>query len=649
MKNFGKLTEIVLIVAVIVCSMAGCDSSPEEQTHVTGVSLNKTTTILTVGGSETLLANVIPSNADNKSVTWSSSNSAIASVSQGGTVTGVAAGSATITVRTADGGFTSSCAVTVNTSSVSVDPIKPDFTPLYFYVDENGDFSETDAGRTVVAANDQTGVVLYSDDIESDVDRVGFSFEDKTIIFYFEKNNDFPASVVLSDSEDSYYGSFSPYDLVSQNYGLSVEHGEDKLAWSNIALNKGKISQYKDDPEFTASQNLRMRNIHTAMSVYISLYDFLLKNGTLQARSILSLAGKVASFFSPTVDNIFNELLNVFKGGDLVEAVGNIILELTGANTIFGAVDYILSVISIPVTGVSLSKTNVSLVIGSTETLTPIITPSNATNQNITWSSSNPDVARVSTGGTVTGVGVGTATITVTTVDGDKKANCTVNVTGNIVGSGTEENPYQLTENIWADGSITSSANGSAVWYSINVTNGNKYYIWFNDGDDGNGTKTLDILVSFGSGSGSLSEERDSGWTIPGSFTAGSSGTRKIRVIPYYIGNTGTYAIAYTTSSTRPGSSVLSPLTPTNVTGHINNFGTVTLSWDAVPGATSYNIYRGIIRNGSLWAAFKLYQSGVTRTGYIDSEYPITYGTYFVYRVTAVNSYGESGMSVSVP
>jgi len=525
-----------------------------------------------------------------------------------------------------------------------------DFTPTYFYVDSDGNFTETDSGRTVLVADDKAEVIFYSDDIASDVDRVGFAFEDKSIILYFEKNNDFPTSIVLSDSEDSYYGFFTPYDLVSQNYGLSIEHGEDKLIWTNIALNKDKILQYKDDPEFTASQNLRMRNIHTVMSIYISLDDFLVQNGTLQARSLF---GKVLSFFPVVGDvvNVVKVVVNVVSGGDLKEAVAEKILgELVpGVNTIFGAVDYILAVISTPVTGVSLNKTTVSLVIGSTETLTPIIKPPNATNQNITWRSSNPDVARVSTGGTVTGVGVGTATITVTTVDGDKKAICTVNVTGNIVGSGTEANPYQLTENIWVDGSITTSANGSAVWYSFNVTSENTYYIWFNDGYDGDGTKTLDITVNIVSSNGSFLGERDSGWSIPVGFTAGSSGTRKLRVIPYENGDTGTYAIAYTANSTRPGSSGLSPLTPTNVTGSRNNYGTVTMSWDAVPGATSYNIYHAIIRDGSLWSPFTLYVSGVTKTTYITSEYLTTSGAYYIYKVTAVNSYGESGMSIFVP
>ena len=55
-----------------------------------------------------------PADATNKNVTWSSDNEAAATVSSTGLVTAVAAGSATITVTTEDGGFTDTCAVTVN-------------------------------------------------------------------------------------------------------------------------------------------------------------------------------------------------------------------------------------------------------------------------------------------------------------------------------------------------------------------------------------------------------------------------------------------------------------------------------------------------------------------------------------------------------
>ena len=78
--------------------------TPENQNvEVTGISLNKNSLGLIIGNSDTLTANITPSNATNKSVTWSSSNSSIISVDNSGKVTAKAIGSATITAKTANG------------------------------------------------------------------------------------------------------------------------------------------------------------------------------------------------------------------------------------------------------------------------------------------------------------------------------------------------------------------------------------------------------------------------------------------------------------------------------------------------------------------------------------------------------------------
>ena len=80
---------------------------------VTGVSLDKTSVTLNTTDTYTLIVNVDPIDASNKSVTWSSSDAAIATVDEKGVVTGIKAGTATITVTTVDGDFTATCAVTV--------------------------------------------------------------------------------------------------------------------------------------------------------------------------------------------------------------------------------------------------------------------------------------------------------------------------------------------------------------------------------------------------------------------------------------------------------------------------------------------------------------------------------------------------------
>jgi uncharacterized protein YjdB len=118
----------------VVVSAGGYSADTDKLTvsvvSVTGVTLDKTSASLSVGGTETLTAAITPANATNKNVTWSSSAPAVATVNASGLVTAVAAGSATITVTTADGNKTATCAVTVTATSVPVTGVTLDKTAL---------------------------------------------------------------------------------------------------------------------------------------------------------------------------------------------------------------------------------------------------------------------------------------------------------------------------------------------------------------------------------------------------------------------------------------------------------------------------------------------------------------------------------------
>ena len=82
------------------------------------------------------------------------------------------------------------------------------------------------------------------------------------------------------------------------------------------------------------------------------------------------------------------------------------------------------------VSDITLNKTSASLTVGQTLQLTPTISPSNATNKSVTWTSSNSSVASVSGSGMVTAKATGTATITCKANDGSgKQATCTITVT----------------------------------------------------------------------------------------------------------------------------------------------------------------------------------------------------------------------------
>ena len=86
---------------------------PSEPVDPTEVTLNQKTASVAVGATKQLTATVLPENADDKSVTWTSSNITVAQVDDKGLVTAVKEGTATITVKTVNG-LEATCAVTVN-------------------------------------------------------------------------------------------------------------------------------------------------------------------------------------------------------------------------------------------------------------------------------------------------------------------------------------------------------------------------------------------------------------------------------------------------------------------------------------------------------------------------------------------------------
>jgi transglutaminase/protease-like cytokinesis protein 3 len=132
---------------------------------------------------------------------------------------------------------------------------------------------------------------------------------------------------------------------------------------------------------------------------------------------------------------------------------------------------------TVPVSGVSLDKTTLTLTTGNTETLTATVAPNNATNKTVSWSSSNSSVATVSNG-TVSAVAAGTATITVTTTDGAKTAICTVTVTA-ATGSGN----ITIAQPGISDADLTFSGTSPySGTFTVSVTKDFDSYTWYIDG-----------------------------------------------------------------------------------------------------------------------------------------------------------------------
>lgn len=84
--------------------------------HVTDLTVSQATTSIKVGATKAVTATVTPANATNNQVTWSSSDTTVATVDNQGTITAVKEGNATVTVKATDGGKTATVVVTVTTA-----------------------------------------------------------------------------------------------------------------------------------------------------------------------------------------------------------------------------------------------------------------------------------------------------------------------------------------------------------------------------------------------------------------------------------------------------------------------------------------------------------------------------------------------------
>lgn len=144
---------------------------------------------------------------------------------------------------------------------------------------------------------------------------------------------------------------------------------------------------------------------------------------------------------------------------------------------ITGVENYDRSSKTVPVTGISLSTSTLSMVVGATKSVTATVSPSNATNKTVTWTSSNASVATVSTSGVIKGVSQGTATITAKTQDGGYTARVTVTVEPN-----TYDVSFWLIGGQWSygDAFIVDQGDYFYIPNEIPVRDGHAFMYWEN-------------------------------------------------------------------------------------------------------------------------------------------------------------------------
>ena len=414
-----KLFSPVFILLVIACAISSCKKVMvvPESVSVSGVTLNSESLQLTVGESRVLTATVSPYNASNKKVLWSTSNASVAEVSSEGIVKALETGSSTIKVTTDDGAKTAECKVTVKAKAVSVTSVKLNKSTLTL---TEGDsefltatvYPDNATNKNVTWTSSNSSVATVSDGTVKAV-----------------KSGTATIKITTDDGRKS-----AECRVTVKAKAVSVT--SVKLNKSTLTLTEGDSETLTATvyPDNASNKNVTWTSSNTSVAT--------VSGGTVRAMKAGTATIKVT-----TVD-----------GGKTAECRVTVKAKV------------------ISVTSVSLNKSTLTLTEGDSETLTAAVYPDNATNKNVTWTSSNPSVATVSDG-TVKALKAGTATIKVTTVDGAKTVECQVAVKAKVISvesvrlnksalTLTEGDSETLTATIYP----SNATNKTAVWTSSNAS-----------------------------------------------------------------------------------------------------------------------------------------------------------------------------------
>lgn len=343
---------------------------PSGTIPVTSITLNKTALYLEKDQIEQLIATVKPDNATNKDVSWSSSNDAVAIVDRDGKVTGVSDGNATITA-TADG-KSATCAVTV-TVVIPVESITLDQPSLTLLVGETYTLTAT---VTPDNASDKTVTWSSSNNGAAKVDQNG------TVTGVAEGKAEITASAGGKSTTCSVTVNKSVVGATALELDLhfvTLERGQKATLVATVF------------PRNATDQKIRWT---TSNSTTATVDD----NGVVTALD-------TPEDRKTTITATLGE-----KGHYQATC------EVTIARNV------------VPVTGISLNKSAITLLEDQTETLVATVTPLNATDTRASWSTSNPDVATVDYAtGEVLAKHEGTANI-IATAGNKVQAMCAVTV-----------------------------------------------------------------------------------------------------------------------------------------------------------------------------------------------------------------------------
>jgi uncharacterized protein YjdB len=460
---------------------------------VTGVTVSPSSASLETGATTTLIATVLPTNATNKTVTWSSSNSSVATVSSSGVVTGIGAGSAVITVTTQSGSFTATSAVTVTaavpcttiqyqaesgtyTSGTTVDSNYTGYTGTGFINTPNAVGSYMQITVTALIAGTHGLSIRYANG--TTVNRTASVAVNGTI--------------VISSQSMAGTGAYSTWALSS--FSVNLVAGQNTIRLTALTSNGlANIDRLDMCQKYIPVTGITVSPSSTSLS----------PGGTQQLTATIIPAN--ASYPAVTWSSDNSSVATVNSSG-LVTAIASGTVVITAATTNGLTATSGITVAAVPVTGVSVNPSSANLAAGESVTLSAVIVPANASNKNVSWSSSNPAVANVDASGVVTGISEGVADITATTTDGGLTASCEVTVY-NVAVSGVTVSPATATL------SLGSTTTLSATVLPANATN--KTVTWSSSSTGVATVSTSGVVTGMAAGTAVITAT-----TADGGFTA---------------------------------------------------------------------------------------------------------------------------------
>ncbi|AEL24508.1 heparin lyase I family protein [Cyclobacterium marinum] len=382
---------------------------------VTGISSTPNEVTLQKDDKIKISANISPADADNKNVSWSSSNTSVATVNSAGEVTAVKAGDAVITVKTEDGNFSSKTSVTVSDDAQQL---------------SIGSFALVDASTN-------NNIQTLSDGDQLDYDK----FKDMSLNFRAITSPTVLGSVSISLSgpvSSARTDNGSSYDLLNKE-GLQLSPGKYLLqATPYSERDKGGVEGKELAIEFELVEEVKLAI--PASPTPISPDNG--SNGVVSKVSLQWSAPENTEEFEIQVseDKDFSEKHVVLEG---VSSDHTEVDELSAGKTYFwrvkamnnsGASDFsepwsfLTNKEVVAVTALDLDYSTLQLEEDSTSILKATVFPTNADNKKVFWATSDASIANVDENGKVTAVGEGTASIIAKSEDGGFTAETKVTV-----------------------------------------------------------------------------------------------------------------------------------------------------------------------------------------------------------------------------